>query len=462
VRREGQPQEPGSHGTPGLLVLWRRKWIIVATFLAFAGGTAIVSKSLPKVYETTATLWITQDAAAQSFDAVQAGQVLARTYGNVADSRNLAGAVASELPFEASAGLVMSKVSFEPIAETQLLKITAEDRDPQHAQLIANVYADELIDYANTQLSDATDSTISLADRASFPSQAARPKPTVYTIVGGLIGLLLGIGLAFLAELLDRRVRGEDDLRDLVGVPVLGRMPKTSSSQASRATYDEAFRLLRANLQFARPGAALHSIAVVSPSEGDGKSSTSLGLARAFADGGERVLLVEADMRRPGLQRHIFSDGEGHLSGLSSYLAGVTELEDVLYEASAGILFMPAGPIPPAPSPLVQGARGQELLTRLSEMVSVVIVDTPPLSVAAEASLLAADADGVVMVLDLGRTSRQAIRKAMEQLAVVRADLLGVVLNRLSLKREMGAYAYRYTEGEGGGRRGRSEKTKVG
>jgi capsular exopolysaccharide synthesis family protein len=459
------PPVESSSQTPALMVLWRRKWLILAVVLAFAVATAIVSKSLPKVYESTATLWITQDAAAQSFDAVQAGQVLARTYGNVADSKNLASTVANDLPFEATGGGVLQKVSFEPIAETQLLKITAEDREPARAQLIANVYAATLIEYAGSRLSDATDSTISLADRASFPSQAARPKPTFYTIVGAIFGLLLGVGLAYLAELLDRRVRSEEDLQVLTNVPVLGRIPKTTSSTASTVSYDEAFRLLRANLQFAKPEGRLRSVAVVSPSEGDGKSSTSLGLARAFADGGERVLVVEADMRRPGLQRHVFPtrDGTSELPGLSSYLAGVGALDEVLYETVfPGIRFLPAGPIPPAPSSLLQGPRGQQLLTRLAEDVSVVIVDTPPLSVAAEASLLAAEADGTLMVLDLARSSRQAIRKATEQLEVVRADLLGVVLNRLSLGREQGAYAYRYVEPEPPRRRRSAERARAG
>lgn len=480
VTQSPRPSRHGGGREHFLFVLWRRKAILIATFVLITAGTAIVSKNLPPVYEATSTLWVSEEREAAAFDAVQAGEVLARTYARIADSRVIAGRVAAQAPFDISGGELLRDMTFEPVSETQLLRVTAANRDARRARILANLYAEELIDYSRTKLANASDSRIAVADLATNPTQPARPKPTLYTIVGALLALGVGVGLAFLAELVDRRIRRSDELGELLEVPILAEVPIRTSNPAAREAFDETFRLLRTNLQFlARGDRPIRSLTVVSPSEGDGKSSVALNLAVSFAEAGQDVLLIEGDMRRPGLSRSLrpmrteaesdpltpvdslatpverVAGGRGggvHPTvGLSSYLTDSIGIRQIIFDTDIPHLrVIPAGLLPPNPSTLLDPMRCRMLLDEATEQGAMVVIDTPPLSVGAEGSTLAASSDGALMVVDLRVSYRQVIKRAREQLDVLGAHLLGAVVNRVRRSAEVGAYAYtyRYTERE--------------
>lgn len=442
--------DAGSRRERLLFTLWRRKSILIATFLAVTALTALISKSLPPAYQATSTLWISERSNT-AFDAVQAGEVLARTYADVANTPIVAREVAAALPFEMSAGQVLGAMKFDPVTETQLLKITAEDSDPERAQTIANTYADQFMAYSDRRLNGGSGSDIAVAAEASTPGQPERPKPTAYTLVGALFGLLAGVGLALLADRLDRRVRSSEELGWLVPAPVLAHVPNNNGGAAADAAFHETFRLLRTNLQFIRRGGEhIHSLTIVSPTEGDGKSSVSYYLALSLADAGQRVALVEGDMRRPGLHGKVLGDGAQAVAGLSTYLSAATpDIEEVLYETShPDLLFVPAGVLPPSPSTLLDAGNAQALINALSAHCSTVIIDTPPMSVGAEAATLAGSTDGSLMVIDLDHSNKAAIRNAAQQLDVVGADLLGMVLNRERGLPDLGGYAYHQRDTE--------------
>lgn len=489
LNQTSAPRRPSGGREHFLFVLWRRKGILIATFLLITACTAIVSKNLPRVYEATSTLWVSEEREAAAFDAVQAGEVLARTYARIADSRVIAGRVAAEVPFDISSGELLRDMAFEPVSETQLLRVTAANRSATRARILANHYAEELIEYSRTELAGASDSRIAVADLATSPTQPARPKPTLYTIVGALLALGFGVGLAFLAELVDRRIRTSDELGEHLGVPILAEVPIRSSNPAARVAFDETFRLLRTNLQFlARGDRGIRSLTVVSPSEGDGKSSVALNLALSFAEAGQNVLLIEADMRRPGLSRSLrpmraetesepvtpddslatpvdrVAGGRGggvHPTvGLSTYLSEAIGIRDVIFDTDIPHLrVIPAGMLPPNPSTLLDPQRCRMLLDEAMEQGAMVVIDTPPLSVGAEGSTLAASSDGALMVVDLRVSYRPVIKRAREQLDVLGAHLLGAVVNRARRSAEVGAYAYTYRYAEGG-RKGRLRRRR--
>jgi succinoglycan biosynthesis transport protein ExoP len=429
-----------------LAALWRHKYILISTVLVFVAVTAFLSKVvLEKEYEAEATMWVTQNQDTQSFDAVQAGQVLARTYSDVIESENVAARVAAQLPFEASRGEVKQSIKAEAVPETQLLKITAVADEPGRAQLLANTYAETVTEYARSQLRGAEGSSISLADRAVFPGQPARPRPTLYTLLAAMLGIVVGSALALLAAVLDTRVHSAEELTRIAGVPILAQVALARNRRA-RQLNQEAYRILRTNLDFVRPGQPLRSVAVVSPSEAEGKSSAVLNLARAIAETGDTVVVVEGDMRRPTLQAALVPEvSEPLMPGLSNYLSGLAELSDVIYPTDHPLIsFLPSGPMPPAASALLDTERGQTLLRRLSDIADVTVVDTPPLSVGADASLLASSASETIAVVDLQRSRKKAIRSAFGQLQLVGAQLVGLILNRV---RETGGESgYYYAE----------------
>lgn len=447
--------ESTDSGVSPLALLWRKKRVLIAVFLTFTIAAALVSTLvLDKEYEATATLLITQEQREASFDAVQAGEVLARTYSELISSRNVANLVAPKLPGGLDGGDVDARTAFDTISETQLVQVTAVAADAKGAQALANTYADTVVEFTGQGLNEQNGASVSVADPAVVPVQPARPRPTLYTLLAALIGLVVGAAAALLAALLDRRVRSTEELTELTGVPILAHIALARSRKA-RKLNEEAYRVLRANLEFSRPGKPLRSVAIVSASEGEGKSSAVLYLARAVAELGDRVIVVEGDLRRPAVQAALIADSADRLApGLSNYLSGSVELQEIVHPTDVpGVSLVPAGPTPPSPSALLDTERGQRLLPGLYEEADLIIVDTPPVAVGADASLLAAPADETLMVVDMERSTKPALRAALTQLRLVNADLVGVLLNRVRDSGGADSYSYGYDDPEAGKRR---------
>ena len=412
--------------------------------MLFVAVTAVISKSLTKIYQTQAALLVTVPAESQSFDTVQASQSLARSYAEIARSRNMADRVAQELDDGTSAGDLSGAVTVEPLSETQLVEISAEDPDPERAQLIANTYAEVFADYTEGSLETSTQAQVTLADPAPLPTSPARPKPTIYTIIAGLIGLALGLALAFVREQLDTKIRSADQIEGRVEEPILGRVPPRGRSKHTSDAFDEAYRILRTNLQFVRADNGLRSIAITSGRAGEGKTTTTAQLALAAVEAGLRVAVVEGDMRKPALQDALRSGQAPLVPGLSNYLVNAADIDEVMHRVRKTNLFLiPAGPPPPNPSSLLQMPRGSQLIRELSERVDLVVLDTPPISVGADAAIMATWVDGVIVVVDLARSTHKGLAEALKQLVAVRASTLGLVLNR-DKGAVSGGYGYYY------------------
>ena len=426
-----------------LSVMWRRKGVILATFLTFVVVTAVVSKTLDKVYSTHSTLLIALPADEQTFDSVQASQALARSYADIIDSPNIAQLVSNRIGGGLTKKQVLDASSFEPVSETQLLEISAEHKSPARAKQIADTYAAVFIEYARRNLAETTTATISLADAAPLPTSAARPKPTLYTLIAAMLGLALGVALAFLRERIDHRLRSSEDVELRFDRSVLGRIPRRGRAETSVTAFREAFRILRTNLQFAAGSGRLRSIAITSGSEGEGKTTTAVELAMATAELGQSVVLVEADFRRPRLQTELLPDKPEPLRpGLSNYIVEAAELDEVVYPtARPNIDIVPSGPLPPSPSALLESRRARGLIAALLEQADFVIVDCPPLGIGADASVISNWVDGVVVVVDLASSTDRAVIGGLRQLDAVQAETLGLVLNR-DREAEPSSYGY--------------------
>lgn len=430
-----------------LAVLWRRKVLIGATFLIFVVTAAIVSKSLEKVYSTHSTLLVALEANEQTFDSVQASQAFARSFADIIDSPNIAAKVAARLNDGTPFRKLARATSFEPVSETQLLQINAEDPNPRRARLIANTYADVFIKYVRTNLADTTKATVSLADGAPLPRSPARPKPTLYTLLAGILGLALGVAAAFLRDRLDQRLRTSTDVESRFDTAVLARVPRRRRSETSVAAFKEAYRLLRANIQFATVGDPAKSIAVTSGEAGEGKTTTVMQLAIANAETGVTVIVVEADFRRPALQRTLMPDVDEPLRpGFSNYLAGGKTIDDVIHPTGLpNISIVPAGPLPPTPSTLLQARFGRRATAELLSRADLLIIDCPPLRIGADASLIGTWADRLLMVVDLARSTETTVREGLTQVEAVGSRVLGFVLNRDPTV-ETASYAYYHPE----------------
>ena len=285
-------------------------------------------------------------------------------------------------------------------------------------------------------------------DQALIPSGPISPNRQQNMLRGVAGGLLLALAVAFSIERLDNRVRSPDDVRDYLEIPFIGLLPEvrhTAKSTPLVATngsvpqFAEELRHIRTNLIFSFSGDAPRSVVVTSAGPNEGKSVVASNLAVALAQTGERVLLVDADMRRPTVHTNFSLAQE---PGLSNVLVGDCGLSEAVQRADVGNLsILPAGRCPPDPSELLGSRELTRLLGVLGTRFSWILFDTPPVIAVTDPCVLAHVVSGVVFVVGADQVSRQLARRAIEQIATARGTLVGGVLNKVAVDR----YRYYYS-----------------
>lgn len=318
-------------------------------------------------------------------------------------------------------------------------------------------YANLLQSYENIRAAEAQElNNVSVVEPAVPPRAPIRPRVELNTLLAGLVGMVLASAIAYVFEYLDDTLKSPEDISQRLGLwtlAAIGRIEgKTAQDRlvtlsAPRSPIAEAYRLLRTNFQFAAVDRPLHCIVVTSPGPGDGKSTTAANLAVVFAQGGKSVILVDADLRRPQ-QHRIFQRTASY--GLSTALVdAATPVTGFLQPTDVpGLRLLTSGPIPPNPAELLGSQRMAQLMQVLNQEAEMVIMDSPPVLSVADAAILANAADGVVLVADAGRTRREMARRAKESLERAGANLLGMVLNRMT-RQTSGYYYYYYYDQSG-------------
>ena len=462
----------------------RIKLILAVTLLTTLAAVVYVMVA-PKVYEAQAELLVTpvpsDDPALsglpiirQSSDPTRDVETAARLVAN----RQVAQAVRRETP-----GLpepLLEHVEAEPVAQSNIVAITSSAPSAKGAQQIANGFAEQAIEVQTDKLHAALDKsianlearvealpraaedaaaadggslraqltrlqtlrgqddpTMSIQTRAAVPDAPASPKKKLSLIAGVLVGLILGIGGAFALQVLDPRLRREDQLRALYGLPILGRIPRESKrtdtalapERLSPATL-EAYRTLRATLAASRRGRnnEAPSVLVTSPSPSEGKTTSAINLASSLALAGNSVILIEADLRRPAIGAALGVKAD---YGTGSVLLGMADIEEALVETKAYGRYLRV-----LLADTSSGASGfmadqlflpaaQNLVTDAKRLADYVIVDSPPLSEVIDALPLAQQVDEVLVVVRLGRTQLTKLANLAELLARHDIDPVG-------------------------------------
>lgn len=418
-----------------LRALWRRKSILLLTVVLATAGAYFGGRALPKTYTASTTLFVAnRTQSGNDFEAIQSGQVLARTYAELIQSKNVAAQAAAAIPGEATAEDLLDSMEFKPIPDTQLINVSAEAGASEGAAFVANAYSAAFIQFASTRLARQTEGTVSIADRASPPASPVRPDPFLYAAVAFAASLLLGAGLALLRDRMDTRLTSDEDILRAFDLPVLGRITEKAAHrrrakpEEEERRFIEGFRVLKANLAFLRPGEGISSVMVSSAAASEGKTTTAVGLARVFAEQGQRVVVIEGDMRRPTLADTL--GAEASAQGLAHFLALDIPFRDVVQSTSIRNLHVvAAGVVPPNPSALLQTDSLARLVREATDWGDMLIVDSPPVSAGADASLLADAVDGALFVINYRRTRRTGAETALRRLRQTGAELMGVVVN---------------------------------
>jgi capsular exopolysaccharide synthesis family protein len=301
--------------------------------------------------------------------------------------------------------------------------------------------------------------TVSVLDRAVAPLAPSSPRVPVNVFLGLLLGAMLGLIMAAVLATLDDTVKSGDDVREALGLPLLGAIgPIAGATDRApiyravmllfpRSAAAEAFRALRASIEYTSSGESpLRTLVVASAGAGEGKTTVAVNLAFAFAQAGKRTILVDGDLRQPGVHE-VFR--LANKAGLSTVLrperAEIAPLLQTTDEPR--LLVLTAGPVPPSPADLLGSTRLRELLANLTARADIVVMDSAPIRAAADAAVLAAAVDGVLLVVSTGRTRRSTAHAAALALDRVGARVLGVALNRQRVGRdaaseEMETYSY--------------------
>jgi capsular exopolysaccharide synthesis family protein len=342
------------------------------------------------------------------------------------------------------------------LIERQYSALSGEERtEPQGLALLSQIQS-------LTVASKLSSGEAQLAHAASAPTSPSSPKVARNAILGGLLGLLLGLGLAFLFERLNRQLRDPEEAREAFGLPVLGTVPESKAIMASNEgsaaaelpfVENEAFRMLRASLRYFNVDEDLRTVLVTSYRAGAGKTTIAWNLARVGASG-SRAIVVETDLRNPTLARqHGLEPGPGLAEVLTRQVGLDAAIQFKRVATSAGpngaeeptLHAITAGALPPNPAELLESRAMDELLSQLEERYELIVIDTAPIGVISDCFPLLRRVDGVVAVARMGKSTRESAGKVREQLERLDAPTLGVVANGLRLgRRGQGRYGYRY------------------
>jgi capsular exopolysaccharide synthesis family protein len=284
---------------------------------------------------------------------------------------------------------------------------------------------------------------VSVKQVAEPPSLPARPRVALNLALGALVGLVLGIGLAFFIEYLDTSVKTMDDVESLLGVPVLAIIPRHIRllHQQDGDTADaEAYRILRTNIEFNRRGPDANSFSLVSGGPGEGKSTTLANLAFISAQGGYSTLIVDADLRRP--VQHEFFAKENEL-GLTNYLTTEIALDKVIFPTGVeNLSLLPSGVLAADAVGILNSQRMSDLIAELKTRYDMIFFDSPPMLGVSDASVLASEVDQTIIVVQHRRFPRAMLTRVKQAIIGVGGTVLGVVLNNVDLKHDQNYYYY--------------------
>jgi capsular exopolysaccharide synthesis family protein len=448
----------------------RGRWILIATCVALMVAlAALITLKTTPLYASSARLFVSTQGSTDDAQANQGGQFSlqrVKSYADLLTGQEIARRVVQELNLEESPSALAGQISATSKLDTVILTVAVTDPDPDRARMLADAVAKVFVAYvAELETPPGMDqATIkaTVVDPASKSSSPVSPQPVRNIGLGLILGLLLGAGAATLRETLDTTIKSTRQLESLVPAPIIGAISYDAdavdtpliTSLDTYAPRAEAFRVLRTNLQFIDPDAENKVFVMTSSLPSEGKTTTVVNLALALAEGGERVVLIEGDLRRPKVAEYLRLESA---VGLTTVLIGKLSLDDAIQTTSHDKLdVLTSGSTPPNPAELLKSSAMANLLASLRERYDIVLIDAPPLLPVTDGALLSAQADGALLVVRHGKTTTDQVSLAVDRLEAVGAAPVGVIFNMTPAK---GGDGYGYGYGYGYAPVGTSDQT---
>jgi receptor protein-tyrosine kinase len=422
--------------------LVRSRWsmLVGGLVIGLVVAWALTSLATPQ-YSSSSRLFVSAAATdpAAAYSANLFTQERMTSYGQLVTDDAVAERVVHDLQLDMTPSQLVKRVSVRVVPNTVILAVTVSDTSPRRAQAIAETLDQRFIGRVEL-LETAPGSTaspirITVLTPPQLNTDPVSPNRARNLVLGGVVGLLAGLVLALVRYRLDDTVKSGQDVSGVTGAGLIGSVvhdPGLTRKAGMRLADDgsaaaEALRAIRTQLQWSDAEGLPRSIVVTSPLDGQGTTTLAVNLAVVLGQAGHRVLLVEADLRRPRLADQLGLIGD---TGLVTVLAGNATWSDAAQPWQEGVItVLPAGSAPARPSELLGSARMRALLDELGQAFDVVLIDTPPLLAVTDAAVVSAAAEGCLLVARYGKTHREELAEAALALERVGARLLGVVLN---------------------------------
>ena len=456
----------------GFYTLVLRNFIVIAisTALGLLGG-ALVTALMTPMYQSQVQLFVSTPSQSLDLSALTQGssfsQQRVKSYSQIINGASTLVPVINELRLDDSYDELAKRVKASAPLDTVLINITVTDESPVLAARIANAIGREFAQTVNSletvQAGSETSIKVSIVKEGRIPDEPSSPRPLLNLLLGFILGLGAGIGIGLLRQIFDRTVKSENDLGDVQLLAAVGfdesANDKPLITQISKYhARTEAIRTLRTNVQFLKTDTPSKVLAFTSATPGEGKSSTSLNLAISFIQAGLKVVLVEADLRRPKLAKYL--QIESKAAGLAEFLlradSDSTQYSEFLSKIaieglSDEFIFMPSGEIPPNPAELLNSSRFEKLIQDLRRDFDYVLIDCPPALPVTDASIISTYSDGVIVVVKTGETQLNQFLGVKDSIENVGSRVIGAVLNMIPRTRTYVDYGYRYGYGYGRG-----------
>lgn len=442
------------------LKVLRKRWrMVIATAIVLVALSSAYTALSAKTYASGMQFFVSTSDSSTASQLAQGStfsQARVTSYTQLVTAPVVLQPVITQLKLTDTAAELGAKVTATVPPNTVLINVSVSDTSPERAQKIAAAIGTQfpktVEDIERVKAGSTSPVKVTLTKTPVVETAPVSPKPVRNILLGLVLGLLLGIGIAVLRHTLDTRVRTKEDVEDLSDdLTVIGSIPFDSDAPEHpllvqsdpHSTRAESFRSLRTNLRFVDAANRPRVIVMTSSVAGEGKTTTTANLALVLAEMGASVCLVEGDLRRPRLLEYLGMEGG---VGLTDVLIEQVMLTDVLQPFGKHRLsVLGAGQHPPNPSELLGSPAMRETLGRLEEQFDYVLIDAPPLLPVTDAAVLSTLASGAVLVVGSGLVTRDQVTTAVESLESVNGTLLGVTLNRVPRgNRVTGYYDYSY------------------
>ena len=439
----------------------KQRWLLIGLTTAVAVALALIFTlaSTPQ-YQSKARLFVSTSQTDDSsvFQGGAFSQQRVKSYADLLTGEEISRRVVEETGLDVPPRQLASRITATVQPDTVVLSISVTDPSAKMARTLTQATAEVFVAYVAELETAPGKSTApvkaTIVDRATMPIRPISPQPLRNLGLSLILGLLVGGGLAVLRDTTDNRIKTDADLAATTGnAAMLGTIhfdksaAKTPliSGLSSHAPRVEAFRVVRTNLQFVNVDATSKVFVITSALPSEGKSSTACNLALSIADSGQSVLLIEGDLRRPKATMYFRL---ANTVGVTTVLIGRIGFEQAVQHAGSSCDVLASGSTPPNPAELLQSAAMKDLIAEARGKYDVVLIDAPPLLPVTDAAVLSAEADGAILVVRHGSTTRDQVTASVARLESVGARLIGVIVNMAPTpKRGGSSYGYGYGYG---------------